>query len=131
MKVADLMQRDVRTIRPDDTLTEAVEMLADGHVTALPVVDALRRVIGVVSATDILEAEAEREGGVAVLKSTLVEDIMTPKPLLIAPTATVREAAQQMLYAEVHRLFVEENGALVGVISQTDIVRAVANGDPI
>jgi CBS domain-containing protein len=33
-----------------------------------------------------------------------------------------------MLYAEVRRLFVEENGALVGVISQTDIVRAVATG---
>jgi CBS domain-containing protein len=38
----------------------------------------------------------------------------------------VREAAQQMLYLEVHRLFVVEDGRLVGVISQSDIVRGVA-----
>ena len=40
--------------------------------------------------------------------------------------ASVKEAAQQMLYLEVHRLFVEDDGRLVGVISQSDIVRAVA-----
>jgi predicted transcriptional regulator len=38
----------------------------------------------------------------------------------------VKEAAQQMLYLEVRRLFVEDHGVLVGVISQSDIVRGVA-----
>ena len=37
----------------------------------------------------------------------------------------VAEAAQTMLYRDIHRLFVEEEGKLVGVISQSDIVRAV------
>jgi CBS domain-containing protein len=59
---------------------------------------------------------------------TPVRDIITPKPLMIEPTAQVNEAARHMLYAEVRRLFVEEHGALVGVISHTDIVRAVATG---
>jgi predicted transcriptional regulator len=58
----------------------------------------------------------------------LVRDLMTPKPLMIDSTADVQEAARHMLYAEVRRLFVEEGGVLVGVISQTDIVRAVATG---
>ena len=40
----------------------------------------------------------------------------------------VREAARQMLYADVHRLFVTDSERAVGVISSTDIVRAVANG---
>jgi predicted transcriptional regulator len=40
----------------------------------------------------------------------------------------VREAAQQMLYAEVHRLFVTSNEHVIGVISTTDIMRAVATG---
>ncbi|MGH7514451.1 MAG: CBS domain-containing protein [Gemmatimonadales bacterium] len=40
----------------------------------------------------------------------------------------MHEAARHMLYAEVHRLFVEDDGVLVGVISHTDIVRAVATG---
>jgi predicted transcriptional regulator len=53
---------------------------------------------------------------------------MTPRPLLIESTVELEEAARHMLYADVHRLFIEENGVPVGVISQTDIVRAVATG---
>jgi CBS domain-containing protein len=53
---------------------------------------------------------------------------MTPRPLTIAPDAEVRDAAREMLYAEVHRLFVVADSKLVGVISTSDIVRAVATG---
>jgi CBS domain-containing protein len=58
----------------------------------------------------------------------MVRDIMTPKPHVIEPEADVREAAQRMLYTEVRRLFVEDDGRLVGVISQTDIAHAVGTG---
>jgi CBS-domain-containing membrane protein len=52
---------------------------------------------------------------------------MTPRSRVIAPEAAVLEAARQMLDLGVHRLFVEDHGGrLVGVISQTDIVAAVA-----
>ena len=47
---------------------------------------------------------------------------------MIESTAEVQEAARHMLYAKARRLSVEEDGVLVGVISQTDIVRAVATG---
>jgi CBS domain-containing protein len=57
-----------------------------------------------------------------------VSEIMTPRPLTVSPDAEVREAAQQMLYAEIHRLFVVEDGRVVGVISTSDIMRAVATG---
>jgi len=53
---------------------------------------------------------------------------MTRRPLTVSPDAEVREAAQQMLYAEIHRLFVVEDGRVVGVISTSDIMRAVATG---
>jgi predicted transcriptional regulator len=85
----------------------------------------------VVSSTDLITAQArtrtaqERQ---ILLEQTQVRDLMTPKPLMIESTAEVQEAARHMLYAEVRRLFVEEGGVLVGVISQTDIVRAVATG---
>ena len=51
---------------------------------------------------------------------------MAPWPATIDPDVDVRQAAQDMLYLNVPRLFVEYDGALVGVISQTDIVGAVA-----
>ena len=131
MKVDDIMQRAVRTVVSDTPVSEVVVSLADAQVTGLPVVDARERVIGVVSSTDLIAAQAETRSAAEreiLLEQTPVRDIMTPKPLMIESTAQVQEAARHMLYAEVRRLFVEEDGVLVGVISHTDIVRAVATG---
>jgi CIC family chloride channel protein len=131
MKVADIMQTAVRTVASDARVSEVVVSLADAQVTGLPVVDARERVIGVVSSTDLIAAQADTQSAAEreiLLEQTPVRDIMTPRPLVIESTAEVRAAARHMLYAEVRRLFVEENGALVGVISHTDIVRAVATG---
>ena len=131
MRVADIMQPHVRTVSSDMPVSEVVMSLADAQVTGLPVVDAHARVVGVVSTTDLIAAHAETRSAAerdVLLDFTTVRDIMTPKPLMIESTAEVREAARHMLYAEVRRLFVENDGALVGVISHTDIVRAVATG---
>ena len=121
----------MRTVAGETPLSELVAVLAAAKVTGLPVVDASERVIGVVSSTDLIAAQAamrcaaERE---ILMEQTPVRDIMTPKPLMIESSAQLHEAARHMLYAEVRRLFVEKHGVLVGVISHTDIVRAVATG---
>lgn len=131
MKVTELMQAPVQAIAPEARVAEVLESLADLHVSALPVVGNSGRLVGIVSSTDVLTAEAEADDDTAresLLRDTLVRDIMTPNPVVIAPDADVREAAQRMLYADVHRLFVVVEDQLVGVISTTDIVRAVANG---
>lgn len=131
MRVADLMQTDVQTLPPDAVVNDAVVALAEARISAAPVVDRAGRMIGVVSTTDILASEEEAEDPEAretLFERTFVRDLMTPRPLTIVPEAEVKEAAQQMLYADVHRLFVVEGDRLVGVISTTDIVRAVANG---
>ena len=127
MTVSDLMQTDVHSVHPDDTLADVVEALADAHITGVPVVDPHGKILGVVSTTDVLEAQAEGLGrGGPAWEDQIVEDVMTRPALTIVGDANVREATQRMLYGEVHRLFVEKDGQLVGVISQTDIVRALA-----
>lgn len=131
MRVAELMQTDLTTVAPDSTVAEVVQAMADGHVSGLPVVDSEGRVLGVVSATDVLQAAAEREDGggrTTLFEHTAARDLMTAGAITIEPDADVREAAQRMLYGEVHRLFVEEKGRLVGVVSQTDIAHAMGSG---
>ncbi len=131
MRVAELMESDVRTVRDDASVAEAVASLADGHISGMPVVDGAGHVIGVVSSSDVLAAEAEADGSAArreLMEDSMVRDIMTPRPYTVAPTDDVREAARQMLYADVHRLFVTDGDRVVGIVSTTDIVRAVANG---
>ena len=131
MTVAELMQRNVKTVSADATVADAIVSLADAHISGMPVVDGIGKVIGVLSTTDVLTAEAEiDEPGAreALLENTMVRDIMTPRPYTIGPREDAREAARQMLYADVHRLFVAEGDQVVGIISTTDIVRAVATG---
>ena len=131
MRVAALMQTSLRTVFADSTVAEAVVTLADAHVSGVPVVDAHGRLVGVLSSSDVIQAEAEasdRDSRIAVLEDTRAADLMNPRPITVAPDTLIREAARQMLYADVKRLFVEDGGKLVGVISQSDIVGAVASG---
>lgn len=130
MKVADLMHTDLKTVDPDATIAEVVTVLSDGHVSGLPVVDNRRRVLGVISASDVVTAIAEAGSATErerLFESTRVREIMTTRPQVVGAQTDVAEAARVMLYLEIHRLFVEEEGELVGVISQSDIAGAVAN----
>lgn len=121
MKVAELMQTTLKTIGTDATLAEAVDVLAASQLSALPVLDRFGRAVGVLSTREILTAESNGR-----LEDTRAIEIMASWPATIDPDLDVREAAREMLYLNVQRLFVEYDGALVGVISQTDIVGAVA-----
>ena len=129
MKVADLMHTELRTISVDSTVGDAVDALTEAQVSALPVVDRFGRAVGVVSTREILKAESTfnnpRARDVLFDRTTLLE-IMAPWPPTIQPEADVKEAAQQMLYVDAQRLFVEDEERLVGVLSQSDIVAAVA-----
>jgi CBS domain-containing protein len=129
MKVAELMQTNLKTIAADATVADAVDALTEAQVTALPVLDRYGRAVGILSTRDVLRAESACETPEVrerLFEKTLVLEIMTPWPATIDPDIDVRQAAQEMLYLNVARLFVEFDEALVGVISQTDIVGAVA-----
>jgi acetoin utilization protein AcuB len=121
MKVAELMQTNLKTIGADSTIADAVVDLAASQVSALPVIDRYGRAVGVLSTREVLKAESDH-----VPEETRVLEIMASWPATIDPDLEVRLAAQEMLYLNVQRLFVEYDGRLVGVISQTDIVGAFA-----
>lgn len=129
MNIAQIMHTSLKTISTDATVANAVAVLTESGVSALPVLDRLGRAVGVCSTRDVLLAERRCHDAAAreqLFERTLVLEIMTPWPATAHPGEDVRTAAQRMLDGKVQRLFVEERGALVGVISQTDIVAAVA-----
>ena len=126
MTVSELMHRNVQAVRVDDLLPAVVDAMADQHITAVAVLDQHGSIVGVVSTADVLTAQAESQETPAAWRKMAVEDVMTVPPITIGADATITEAAQALLYADVHRLFVVERNKAVGVISQTDIVRAFA-----
>lgn len=130
-RVADVMTRRVVTVRDDATLAEALTYLATQHISGAAVTDRRNRLVGVVSRSDIIEAEVEVDEPEArgrFLSETVVSDVMSTPALTVGPGVELREAALAMEYGDVHRLFVEEAGELVGVLSRSDVSRALATG---
>ncbi|MEO8452661.1 MAG: CBS domain-containing protein [Gemmatimonadota bacterium] len=131
MRVTELMTTDVISINDEATLADAAGVLADTHVSGIAVLDRHHRLVGAISTTDILAVQAEMENDEAralAMRETLVRDAMSDHPLSIGPEASIREAALEMEYADVHRLFVVMDGKLVGVISRSDVSRGHALG---
>ena len=129
MHVSDIMRTNLRTIRTEATVADAVRAFAASGVLALPVLDRHGRAVGICTTRDILEAEAKCDDQPSreyLFERTIVLEVMTPWPETAGPQEDVRAVARRMLDGKVKRLFVEDRGALVGVISQTDIVAAVA-----
>jgi CBS domain-containing protein len=129
MQVAELMKTDVAVVHEDASISEAVIRLADAHVHGVPVMNHRGRVLGVLSSSDIVQATAERSDAApqTILEDISVRDIMSTPPRTIRPEDDVRVAAREMLRHDVHRLFVISGEELVGVLSTSDIVRAVAD----
>ena len=129
MRVDELMQTELKTISVDATINDAVDALTEANVSALPVVDRYGRAVGVIATREILRAESTFHNPRArdlLFERTMVLEVMAAWPPTIPPDLDVKDAAQQMLYFDTQRLFVEDDGRLVGVVSQSDIVAAVA-----
>lgn len=131
MHVYELMRTDVCTIAADATVAEAIQVMADARVSGMPVVSQTGIVIGVLSTTDILEAEAEhddRRARTELFENTTVQELMTPTAITVGPKDRVRDAAKLMVQQGIHRVFVIDEERLVGVLSQTDITKAFGSG---
>ena len=95
MRVADLMQQPVVTVDTEGTVRDAVVLLSEDHISALPVTDRTGKMVGVVSTSDILTAEAEGAPlGTRDLETMTVAELMTPRPITVSPETDVKEAAQ-------------------------------------
>ena len=147
MKVRELMTTEVVTIGPNAPLKEVAKLLVERGISGLPVCDDDGRVPGVVSEADILYKEHDprenRPGGAlgwllegtfdfeayAKAQALTVRDAMTSPAVTIAPGASVAEAARTMATRRVNRLPVVKEGALVGIVTRADLVRAFTRSD--
>src|ERR1041385_8545754 len=139
--VAAVMTADVVTVGPGSVFKELVECLRANRVSALPVVDAERRVVGVVSEADLLlkeEGPAPGPGGprphphgaAARAEARNAAALMSAPALTVGPDATLTEAARLMHRRHVKRLpVVDAAGRLVGIVSRSDLLQAFLRSD--
>ena len=117
MKVAERMTRNPSHVRLADTLTAVRTIMQAEGFKHLPVVET-KRVLGVITDRDVRQHAAH-------LDETLVETAMTADPVTVSPDTSIEEAASVMLVKRIGCLPVVQNGGLVGIITATDLLRAL------
>jgi CBS domain-containing protein len=122
MKVVELMNKNVVTCNPLETLTVIVNKFELFNVSGMPVVEK-GKLVGIVCQSDILKMLKEEGRN---LQDLIVKDVMVEDVVTMPPTESVVEAARMMIEKQINRIPVVENNAVVGIVTRTDIVRAVA-----
>jgi acetoin utilization protein AcuB len=128
--VGDYMTRDVVTLLDTDTLRAAVELELRRKVRHMPVLDAHGALVGIVTDRDIKRAlptplsPPTPDEYEYILDATHVGKVMTREPYTVGPGTPIADAIEKLLDQKIGGLPVVEGGALVGMFTQSDALRA-------
>jgi len=126
MRVEELMTKSPRTCRPDDTLSQAAQIMWEADCGAVPVVssDGEGRVVGIITDRDVCMAGYTRGMTLAQMR---VREAMTKDLRCCKASDTLAEAEAALRGAQVRRLpVVDESAHLVGLLSLADLAREAA-----
>src|SRR5215469_281691 len=144
MRAADVMTTEVITVGEDASVQDAAKLMAGRGISAVPVVDRERRVIGMVSEGDLLHraetgAERRRSWWLEMVAATnrlaaeyvkshsaSVNDVMTRDVISVTEETAVADVAILLETNRIKRVPVLRDGKLVGIVSRANLVRALA-----
>jgi CBS domain-containing protein len=146
--VAEVMTPNPIVVRPETPLNEAIQILAERHISGLPVVSPEGKLLGVLSQTDLmwresgvtppayimlldsviyLENPLQHERSLHKALGQTVGEVMSPAPITITASQSLPQAAHLMHEKGVNRLPVlDAQGQVIGILTRGDIVRAMA-----
>ncbi len=147
MKVRSLMSSPVVSARPDMKVGAVARLLVDHDIDGLPVVDENGKVVGVVTDSDLivrnadlhfprflqildarifLESPKQFDEEIRRLLGATAADVMSSPAITVGPDDDIDRAATLMMEKKIHILPVVEAGRLVGIVTQADLVRLIA-----
>jgi CBS domain-containing protein len=145
MRAIDVMVRDVVTVSPDTDVGDAVKLLAEHDVSALPVLDANRNLVGVLSEADLIHrveigTEKHRPWWLEAVTgaSTPAEEfakshgkkvgeLMTTSVVAVSEETPLSEIAALFEHKRIKRVPVVKDGKLVGIVSRANLIQALAS----
>jgi CBS domain-containing protein len=148
---AEIMSADVPSVTPDDEARTAIDLLAKSDMGAIAVVDEDRKVVGIVSESDLILADEESDlhlphyleimGGVVFIGSmkgfekrlekafaTKVSELMTAEPITVHTYEAADRVAKKIAdHHHNHLPVVDEDGRLAGMVTRADALAAVVD----
>jgi len=118
--VGQFMATDLFTVRPDDIVDFAASLMEWRYVRHVPVEDDSGRLLGLISHRQLLRLIARGIENDA--EPVMVRDIMRPEPISVSPETTTVEAIRLMRENRLSCLPVTENGKLVGLVTEYDLI---------
>ncbi len=131
VRVRDIMQTSFVTVSAGDTLSTVEDIMTLGGVRHMPVVRG-GVLVGVVSERDLLRASLSNLTGFrqeerrAFLQVVEITRVMSTPPIVIFPEAEIEQAARLLAEKSIGCLPVVEEGELVGLLTETDVLRCIA-----
>jgi CBS domain-containing protein len=144
MRAHQIMTRQVITIAVNAPITDAANTMLDRHISGLPVVDETGKLVGIVSQGDFIRraeigTQRKRGRGLKFLvgpgraasdfvheRGRKVVEIMTPDPCTVTEDATLEDIVELMERNNIKRLPVMREDKLVGIVSRSNLLQAVA-----
>ena len=128
--VAKIMMGSPVTLKPEDTLDLASDVISLGRIRHIPVVED-GRLVGLLSERDLMGAAAaiifglKQKSKSALLKRVLVKEVMRKKVITVTPDKPIKETVRLMKEKKIGCVPVVRQGQLVGLVTTTDILRYV------
>jgi CBS domain-containing protein len=142
LTASDIMNRDVKTVTDDTTLTEVAGLLIANDISGLPVVDKNNTIVGMISEADLMDEKRRRSAipklalfGLYTVSEKLLEesyqegcslearDMMTKRVITASPDTPIENLAEIMVRKRINRIPIIDEGKLVGIVSRADILR--------
>jgi CBS domain-containing protein len=126
------MSQPVHTIYAGGSLRDAQLALSKHRISSLAVVDESDgHLLGIISMTDLIrvgrrQAGSRAKSSLLTLPEMQIERRMTKEVICVSPETSIADAARKMIEAHIHRVYVEEESKLVGILSTRDIMLALA-----
>ncbi|MBZ9778541.1 CBS domain-containing protein [Psychroflexus sp. CAK8W] len=121
--VRDCMSQSMILFNKNQSIIEVVDMLIKFRISGGPVVDDQKRVIGIISEGDCVKQISESRYYNMPMEDTSVEKYMSREVDVMSPDVNLFDAAQLFLKSKRRRFPVLEDGKIIGIVSQKDILR--------
>ncbi|RXJ83236.1 CBS domain-containing protein [Arcobacter cloacae] len=130
--VKDIMTKDCIYIDAKSTIKEAYDVLKELKIEQLPVVSFAKKILGVINKKVILNLLMEDLENSKIILVKRIEDIYLPQLITSDPMTDIRSVAKVMLDFKLHAIpIVDENDILIGIVTKTDILKAIAHNPKI